>query len=119
MTSDHPVPRQPIKDAWTCEQLKHERALALSSAIEGSSAASYLSALQSYLSFCWLHQFPIDPTPDTLSFYVIWMCHYISPKSVNSYLLGISNQLEPFHPSVCQHHKHQLVICTLCSCKKL
>ena len=80
MTSHNPVPKQPIKEAWTHEQLKHKKALTLSSAIEGSSTASYSTALQSYLSFCHLHWFPINLTPDTLSFYVVWMCHYISPK---------------------------------------
>ena len=104
---------------WTCEWLEHERALALGSAIKQSSAASYSSAFQYYLSFCQLHHFPIDLTLDTLSFYIVWMFPYITPKLVDSYLLGVAIQLEPFQPSVCQHCKHQLISCTLWGCKKL
>jgi len=40
------------------------------------------------------HSFPVEPTPDTLSFYAIYMAHYIKPNLVSSYLLGICNQLE-------------------------
>ena len=89
------------------------------SAIDPSSLSSYSSALNSYITFCRAHQFPIDPTPETLSFYTVYMCHHIKPKSVDNYLSGISNQLEPFFPNVRSHRRHLLVTRTLKGCKKL
>jgi hypothetical protein len=65
------------------------------------------------------HGFPIDPTPNTLSFYKVFMCHHIKPSSVNAYLSGICNQLEPFYPHAQPNHHHQPVAWTLRGCKKL
>jgi hypothetical protein len=47
------------------------------------------------------------------------MCHHIKPKSVDSYLSGICNQLELFFPKVRVHRHHHLVAKTLQGCKKL
>jgi hypothetical protein len=119
MRTPPPSSRQPLRAAWTRERLEHERAVALGNAIDASSAASYSSALQSYVTFCRSHNFPIEPTPDTLSFYTVFMCHHISPKSVDAYLSGICNQLEPYYPHVRTNRRHQLVARTLRGCKKL
>lgn len=66
-----------------------------------------------------LNLFPIDPTPKTLSFYMVYMYHHIEPKSVDSYLSGICNQLEPVFPNVHSDCHHSLVTRTLKGCKKL
>ncbi|TRM63047.1 hypothetical protein BD626DRAFT_363029, partial [Schizophyllum amplum] len=66
-----------------------------------------------------LHHLPLDPTPDTLSLYTVYMCHHIKPQSVDSYLSGICNQLEPFYPDVRKNRRHPLVARTLAGCKKL
>ncbi|KAF8811541.1 hypothetical protein BYT27DRAFT_7221419 [Phlegmacium glaucopus] len=58
-----------------------------------------ISTLNSYLSFIWLHNFPVNPSPETLSFFTVYMSHHINPCSVASYLSGISQQLEPYFPS--------------------
>ena len=55
----------------------------------------------SYLMFCNLHNLPIDPTPDTLSFFTVFMSHHIHPKSVDNYLSGICNNLEGLFPDIC------------------
>jgi hypothetical protein len=99
-------------------RLMHERNIALGHALEPSSQASYSSALQSYVTFCQNHSMSIEPTPETLSFYIVYMYHFI-PKSVPSYLSGICNQLETFYPKVRASCKHCLVLKTLCGCKKL
>jgi hypothetical protein len=119
MSTPTPSSRQPLRAPWTRERLEHERAVALGNAIDASSAAAYSSALQSYISFCRSHGFSIDPTPDTLSFYTVYMCHHIKPESVNSYLSGICNQLEPYYPHARPNRRHQLVARTLRGCKKL
>ena len=114
-----PRSRQPPRTAWTVERLKHERALALGYTLEPASLASYSSALHSYITFCTLHSFPVEPTPDTLSFFVVFMCHHIKPQSVQAYLSGICNQLEPFFANVREVRNHRLVTKTLAGCKKL
>ncbi|KJA21355.1 hypothetical protein HYPSUDRAFT_108311, partial [Hypholoma sublateritium FD-334 SS-4] len=67
------------------------------------------------------HNFPIDPTPDTLSFFVVYMCHpdHVKPNTVKSYLSGICNQLEIFFPNVREARRSQIVTRTLTGCTKL
>lgn len=110
--------RQPKRAAWSQDRLEYERSIALGYTLEPSSIASYTSALHSYVSFCRTHDFPIEPTPDTLSFFIVYRCHYLKPKSVKSYLSGICNQLEVFYPDVCAARKSQLVTRTLTGCTK-
>ena len=86
--------RQPAKEVWSRERLIHERAIALGNVLDCSTLSNYSSALNSYLNFVKLHGFPVDPTPETLSFYTVYMCHHVNPRSVNTYLSGISQQLE-------------------------
>jgi hypothetical protein len=71
------------------------------------------------LTFCHAHQFAIDLTPDTLSFFTVYMCHHIKPKLVDSYLSGICDQLEPFFPDIRAIRCHRLVTHTLQGCKKM
>jgi hypothetical protein len=92
--------RQPIRPTWTHERLVHECVIAWGMALERSSILSYSSALQSYLSFCSAHDFPPDPTPDTLSFYTVYISHFLKPNTVKSYLSGICSQLESTYPDV-------------------
>ena len=47
------------------------------------------------------------------------MAHHIKPSLVDSYLSGICNKLESFHPDVWKNHWHQLITKTLHGCKKL
>jgi hypothetical protein len=114
-----PSARQPHREAWPLERLQRERSIALGSALEPASLATYSSALQSYLTICRAHALPVDPTPDTLSFYTVYMCHHINPRSVDHYLSGICNQLEPFYPDVRAARKSAVVARTLKGCKKL
>ncbi|KAF9026611.1 hypothetical protein BDZ89DRAFT_883478, partial [Hymenopellis radicata] len=65
-----------------------------------------------------LHHFPVEPTPDTLSFYVVYMCANIKPRSVASYLTGICNKLEPYFPGVSANRKSILVARSLSGCMK-
>lgn len=119
MITSHVKSRQPVREAWTMEQLVHQRAVAMGAAIDTSTAHTYGSALNSYIEFCRLHKFPITPTAETLSFYTVFMCHHINPKSVDSYLSGICNQLEAHFPEVREIRKSMLVSRTLQGCKRL
>jgi hypothetical protein len=101
--------RQPNREAWSLERLIHERSIFLGMALDSSSFRAYSSHLNSYLTFCNLHRLPIDPTPDTLSYFVTFMSHHIQPRSVDAYLSGIVNQLEPHFPHVRQSRHSPLV----------
>jgi hypothetical protein len=112
------VSRQPSRPVWTRERLLHERAVAWGMALDRSSLLSYSSALQSYLTFCSSHAFPPEPTPDTLSLYVVYISHFLKPNSVKTYLSGICSQLESFYPDVRHHRSHHFVVRALRGCAK-
>src|SRR5580704_11500457 len=103
MNSVTSVSRQPVRVAWTRDRLLLERTIALGNSLDVSSYSTYTSALNSYISFCKLHNFDITPTEETLSFFVVYMSYHIKPQSVDSYLSGICNQLEPHFPDVRKH----------------
>ena len=96
--------KQPSRPAWTLECLVYECSILLGMSIDASTHLSYTSALNLYLTFCKLHDFDINPTPETLSLYVTYQSTFINPKSVDSYLSGIANQMEAYFPQV---HKNQ------------
>src|SRR5882672_5119455 len=111
--------RQPNQPAWSHEHLYRERAIALGYTLDNSMIQTYNSHLQSFLSFCKLHTFPLDPTPDTLSFFIIFMGHHIKPISVTQYLSGIVNSLEPYFPDVRKNRHSVLITRTLAGMHKL
>ena len=111
--------RQPAREAWSRDKLLRERAIALGHAIDTSTLNSYSSALNSYLSFVRLHDLPVEPTPETLSFYAVFMSHHIEPRSVTSYLSGICQQLEPYFPDVRTSRHTPLVERTMKGCLRL
>ena len=111
--------RQPARKAWSRDRLLRERAIALGQAIDKSTLKSYSSALNSYLNFVRIHDLPVEPTPDTLSFYTVYMCHHIVPDSVSSYLSGLCQQLEPYFPNIRAARHTPLVERTLKGCRRL
>lgn len=111
--------RQPSRVAWSLDELVHKRSIALGLALDLASQSTYSSALNSYLTFCALHNFPIEPNPDTLSFFIVYMCHHIEPRSVGTYLSGVVSQLEPHFPNVRAVRNGMLVARTLKGCKRL
>jgi hypothetical protein len=111
--------KQRPRVAWTRDRLLRERALALGHAIDTSTWKNYGSALNSYLTFVRIHNFPVEPTPDTLSFFTVFMCHHIKPDSVDTYLSGICHQLEPYFPSVRNIRTSVLCKRTLAGCKRM
>jgi len=110
--------RQLLRQAWTHEQLLREHAIALGQAIDNSTWKNYGSTLNSYLNFIKLHNFPLEPTPNTLSLFTVYMCHHIKPTSITTYLSKICQQLEPYFPQIRSTHNSALVHHTLqgCSC---
>jgi hypothetical protein len=100
------------------ERLNTEMTINLGLAIERSTHDSYSSALNSYLTFCRLHNIDIEPTPRTLALYVTFQSAHINPKSVDAYLSGIANQLESHFPEVRESRKSTLVARTLRGAKR-
>lgn len=111
--------RQPARQPWSREELLRRRAIALGASLESSTLSTYQSGLNSYLTFCNIHSLPHTPTPDTLSFFVVYMSHHISPKSVKNYLTGLSRCLEAFYPDVAVARESRLVRNTMAGCLKL
>jgi len=111
--------RQPLRSAWSHEQLIREHAITLGFALDNSMLQTYNSHLQSYLSFCKLHLLNLEPTPDTLSFYIVFMAHHIKLTSVMQYLSGIVNSLEPHFPNIRANCHHILMTRTLVGARKL
>ena len=105
--------RQPPRLPWTLERLLRERATALEYALDRNTTLSYGSHLNSYIAFCDLHSFPLTPTPDTFSFYIVFMSHHIKPLSIRSYLSGIVHNLRPHFPDVTDVRRDPLVRQTL------
>ncbi|KAL7278643.1 hypothetical protein ACG7TL_007644 [Trametes sanguinea] len=66
-----------------------------------------------------MHNFPVEPTPDTLSFFVVYMSHHIEPRSVDAYLSGIASELESWFPHVRAARRSALVARTLRGCKRM
>ncbi|KAI0059318.1 hypothetical protein BV25DRAFT_1780889, partial [Artomyces pyxidatus] len=66
-----------------------------------------------------IHHRSVEPTVDTISFYVVFMSYHIQPRSVRAYLSGICNQLEHVYPAVREIRKHPMVVRTLTGCMKL
>ena len=60
MTSISPTSRQPVWLPWTTERFIYERSILLRMAIDSTTAHTYSSATNSYLTFCKLHMLPID-----------------------------------------------------------
>lgn len=104
---------------WPIERLTHERNVAVGSALALSSNSAYNSAVQSWIRFAKLHEFPLEPSAETLSFYIVYECFYIEPRSVNSYLSGIINKLEPFFADIRALRNHLIVKRTLKGCMRL
>ncbi|KDR74165.1 hypothetical protein GALMADRAFT_71357 [Galerina marginata CBS 339.88] len=109
--------RQPQREPWTMDRLIYERSIALGLSINENSNITYTSHLNSYLTFCRLHDLPVGPTEQTLSFFTVFMSSHIKPDSVDSYLSRIANQLEGFFPNVRKNRNSILVSQTLAGCK--
>ena len=87
--------RQPIRQPWMHKRLVRVHAIAFGHAIDRSTKSSYDSATNSYLAFCNLHHRPVDPTPETLSFFTVFMCHHINPsRDVNVFMVDLHNTNE-------------------------
>lgn len=100
------------------DRLLLERSILMGMAIDLTTSSSYNSAVNSYLTFCKLHNLAPEPSPDTFSLYVTWQSAHIDPKSVDSYLSGICNNLEPYYPDVRKIRKSLIVSRTLKGAKR-
>lgn len=106
---------------WTRERLERERAITLSySQPIDARFWTNSSALNSYLEFVKIHNFSVNPTADTLSFFTVFMSfHTTKPDLVDTYLSKICQQLELFFPDARKNRKSALVKHTLKGCKRM
>ena len=94
-----------------------ERSIALGMSLAEGTVSAYMSALNFYITFCHLHNFTLDPTLDTLSFFVTWLCAHVKPDTVATYLSSIVNCLETHYPHARTSCRHPLVAKTLAGCR--
>ena len=106
-------------EPWPIQRLLEQRVVALGMALENMTAGAYQLHVNSYLTFCHAHNFPIDLTPDMLSFFIVYMSTYIKPQSIQTYLSGIMSSLDPYYPDVCKNRSSALVCHTLTGCTKM
>src|SRR5260221_6385869 len=107
------------RETWSLEHLKECQAWVIGGSLEQATTKAYASTFLSYTTFCQQHHFPIQPTLDTLSFYIVYMSHYIQPRSVKSYLSGICSELKLNWPEVWEIHSSHIITHTLTGCIKL
>jgi hypothetical protein len=81
--------RQPDQQLWMMDHLIHEQSINLGYSLDTSTFGAHTSALNSYLTFCHMHNLHVNPTPDTLSFYLVYISSHINSKSADLYLSGI------------------------------
>jgi hypothetical protein len=111
--------RQPPRRPWTLETFLRERSNALINSVDISTHRTYSSALNSWIAFVNMHGFSIEPTEDTLSFFIVYMSSHISPRSVKAYLSGLVQQLEPDFPTVREIRASKLIKKIMTGCLKL
>src|SRR5258708_38316584 len=115
----HSSTRSSNWEHWLLEHFRDECAYAISASLNCSTRCMYSSTVGSYIEFCNFHQFPICPTPNTLSFYIVFMSYHIKPSSIKSYLSGICSELESIWPDILSIHTSAIVSKTLAGCQKL
>ena len=92
--------RQPVREVWSKARLVHEWAIALGNAIDRSTLSNYSSTLNIYLSFVKLHDLPVEPTPETLSFFQ-YICATISARAQSTPTsLAYRSNLKPTFPQL-------------------
>lgn len=108
----------PDRPRWSLEKLRYERSVAMGFSLEVGTRRVYSSHVKSYFDFCKRHELPVEPTADTLSFFAVYMSHFIRATSVQSYLSGISHSLEPLYPGVRAARSASIVKQTIAGCIK-
>jgi hypothetical protein len=103
--------RQPTWEAWTMECLNTELTINLKMAIEHVTHDNYSSALNSYLNLLQTAQ-PWHWTNSAHTHtFVTFQSAHINPKSVDTYLSSIANQLETHFPNVQCMQKCYHILC--------
>jgi integrase len=111
------VPLARVK--WDHAKLVRERDVALGNALMPSTNIGYRTAYRAYQQFVSLHGFPLKPSIDNFSFFITWMCHYVTPDTANKYLTGICNRMELMYPDVRAIRCHPIVSRTLAGCRRM
>nr|VWO99908.1 Chromatin modification-related protein EAF1 (ESA1-associated factor 1) (Vacuolar import and degradation protein 21) [Ganoderma boninense] len=106
--------KQLVSIPLSLEKLLYERQVTLDASVDLNTSSSYSSACNMYLCFCQRLNLPFDPTPETLSLFVVHEAlRHLELHSINTYLSGICNKLKPFYPRVRLARRSPLVRRTL------
>ena len=80
-------------------------------ALEKSTIGGYSTSAHDYICFCRLHQLPLDPTPQTLSWYIAYTS--LSIASGPKYLTGTHHFLHELYPNFDDNHASPSVQATI------
>jgi hypothetical protein len=107
------------KPTWSRDKLDQQRNTVLGLAIDATSNSTYRSGLNAWVKFTKQHDFPLEPTANSFSYFSAYMSSFIHPRSVNKYLSGICYLLEPLYPDIRRTRHHPLVSRTMKGCRRL
>jgi hypothetical protein len=92
---------------------------ALRNVHDTSTNQAYDSHIKSYLDFVDNHAIDRRPSSDTFSKYIAYMCEFVKPTTVKSYLSGIVYRLQASYNNVRATREDPLVRDTLTGCERL
>lgn len=94
---------------WSQVLLQAWRAHFILNSLSKLSQLSYTTAVRSYIHFCNIHNLPIKPTPDTLSYYITFASFFVKPQMLSSYLSGICSHLK-LHFPMCRAARNSYLV---------
>ncbi|KAF8805750.1 hypothetical protein BYT27DRAFT_7059340, partial [Phlegmacium glaucopus] len=101
----------------TLKEIDEHASFLRHSSIEKSTLKGYQTGVRDYISFCFNHHLPLNPTPLTLSRYIAFSSQSIA--SAPKYLTGARHFLHNMYPDFDQNRNHPLVLSTIRGSKKI
>ncbi|KAF7763527.1 hypothetical protein Agabi119p4_8064 [Agaricus bisporus var. burnettii] len=94
---------------------------ALSQALAEPTGHDHDIYLRSYLDFCQLYNYPINPTESTLALYMVFIthCEGVAPENLVTYLAAISFRLRPYFPEVERTRKNRYIRAVMRGIKRM
>lgn len=112
-----PSTPQMVHPAITLSALDKCIAFLQANAVEKYTLLHYSTGTHDYISFCINHHLPLDPTPQTLAWYIAYTLQFIS--SGPKYLSGTRHFLHDLYPDFDTNRAHPSVQATITGSRKI
>lgn len=106
-----------VRHVIPLDELDNRISYLQSHSIEPSTKSGYLTGARDYITFCYNHKLPLDPTPRTLSRYIAYTSTFIA--SGPKYLTGARHFLHHLYPDFDKNRSSPLVQSTITGSKKV